>query len=77
MKIKKDIKIIKELDINPVRDYLEQHKHLKLSTSSIANSLNLKRNKVNFFAKNSNHIRQIQPHEVGCYKYNINVFTYQ
>lgn len=76
-KTKQSIISIKELDINPVRDFLEKRQNDKLSVNTISKHLNIKRNHVKYFANTSNHIRRIKPHEVGSYKYSIDVFTYQ
>jgi predicted ribosome-associated RNA-binding protein Tma20 len=67
-------KEIKELEENPVRDYLQKNKSLKLSTKNLSKKLNIKNNKILYFCLNSNLIRKICLGETGSYKHDLNVF---
>jgi len=66
-----------ELDNNIVRDYLKEHNTKKLSLNYLKKALQLKKPKVLYYCHNSNHIEQVNPHEVGSYKYQVNVFKYK
>lgn len=77
---KKNIKIISkkivELDNNPVREYLKENSSKKLSVNTLRNNLSIKKSKALFYCKNSKYIRNVNPCEVGSYKYSLDVFTY-
>lgn len=68
---------IVELDSNIVRDYLKEHNTKKLSLNSLKKALQLKKSKIIYYCQNSNHIERVKPHEVGSYKYQVNVFKYK
>jgi len=74
-KYSKSQKSIKELEINPVRDYLKTTDNL-LSVKNISKSLKIKNSKVIYYCKNSNFIRPIKYGENGCYKNRVNVFCH-
>lgn len=66
---------IKELKINPVRDYLKTTDNL-LSCKNISKSLKIKKSKVIYYCENSNFIRPIKYGENGCYSRNTKVFCH-
>ena len=66
---------IKELDVNPVRDFLKTNPNL-LSLRNISKKLNMKRRKVLYYCNNSNFIRPINYGEIGCYSHNVQIFCH-
>lgn len=74
-KTRKSAKTIKELEINPVRDYLKTVDNL-LSYRTISKSLKIKKSKVLYYCENSNFIRPIEYGENGCYRRNVKVFCH-
>ena len=74
-KSQKSKKTIKELEINPVRDYLKTVDNL-LSFRTISKSLKIKQSKVLYYCKNSNFIRPIEYGENGCYRRNVKVYCH-
>jgi hypothetical protein len=74
--IQKEKKII-ELDVNPVRDYLQQNPNKKLSVHTLKTILSIKKRKIIFYCENSQHIQRVNPHDVGSYKEKLNVFEYK
>uniref|UniRef100_A0A6C0KYP5 Uncharacterized protein n=1 Tax=viral metagenome TaxID=1070528 RepID=A0A6C0KYP5_9ZZZZ len=73
---KQENKIL-ELDNNIVRDYLKEHNTKKLSLNYLKKALNLKKSKVLYYCHHSNDIEKVKPHEVGSYRYSIDVFKYK
>ncbi len=63
--------------INPVEDYLKQHKGTIYSVRSMKRELGLSSRKLIYFANQSKHIRHADPREVGSNRKTFNIYTYQ
>jgi len=61
---------------NPVEEYLSNNKNVKLSIKSLSKRLDMKKKQVYYYTTKSDHIRKIDPLEVGSLKTVINVFEY-
>ena len=66
----------KELDSNPVEDYLKGNIDKKLSVKTLQKRLDIPLKHVFFLIKNSHHIKRVESLEVGTCKKMINVYTY-
>ena len=66
----------KELNSNPVEDYLKNNMGKNLSVKKLQKHLNIRLRAVFFLIKNSNHIQKVSPLEVGSGKKVVNVYTY-
>ena len=63
--------------MNLVEEFLTKNKNKKLSMRRIKTELSMKGRAVKYFVSQSEHIRQVEPYEVGSGKSEISVYTYQ
>jgi len=63
--------------INPVEEYLENNKDKKLGIDTLKRELSMKGRSIRYFVSNSEHIRHVEPIEVGSGKEEVSVYTYQ
>lgn len=64
-------------DVNPVEEYLKDHKGTIFSVRTMKRSLELSSRKLIYYANNSDHIRQADPLEVGSNRKEFNIYCYQ
>jgi len=62
--------------INPVEEYLKNNKDRCFGINNLKKELHLKGRAIKYFSHNSDHIRCVEPYEVGSGKDVISVFTY-
>ena len=62
--------------MNLVEEFLTTNKNKKLSINRIKTELSMKGRSVKYFISQSQHIRQVEPYEVGSGKSKISVYTY-
>jgi hypothetical protein len=64
-------------NINPVEEFLAANPTLMLSIKSLSKRLEIRKSKVVYCVHHSDHIRRVNPMEVGSLKYKICVYTNQ
>ena len=63
--------------MNLVEEFLSENKNKKLGINHIKRELSMKGRAVKYFINQSEHIRQVEPYEVGSGKSKISVYTYE
>ena len=64
-------------EVNPVEEYLKQHKGVIYSVRTMKRELGLSSRKLVYFANQSKNIRLADPLEVGSNRKAFNIYTYQ
>ena len=64
-------------EINPVEEYLKEHKGTIYSVRSMKRSLELSSRKIIYYSHQSNNIRQADPLEVGSNRKEFNIYCYK
>ena len=62
--------------MNLVEDYLAENKNRKLSFNTLYRRLDISRRSVRYYIRTSEHIKRVDPLEVGSGKTTISVYTY-
>lgn len=63
--------------MNIVEEYLAENKDKKLSINTLHQRLDMRRRTVRYYISKSEHIREVNPMEVGSLRSKISVYTYQ
>ena len=63
--------------MNLGEEFLSENKNKKLGINHIKRELSMKGRTVKYFINQSEHIRQVEPYEVGSGKSKISVYTYE
>jgi len=67
----------RNIDPNPVEDFLKNNSEKKLSIKTIKKNLNMNYRQLFFYIKYSNNIKNILPHEVGSGCRFLHVYQYE
>ncbi len=62
--------------MNLVEEFLSENKNKKLGINHIKRELSMKGRTVKYYISQSEHIRKVEPYEVGSGKDDISVYTY-
>ena len=60
---------------NPVEEYFIENPNMKLSVTSLSKKLDLTKRQIVYLVNNSEHVRRIDPMEVGSGKSTLSVYA--
>ncbi len=60
---------------NPVEEYFNENSNIKLSVTSLSKKLGLKKRQIVYLVHHSEHVRRVDPMEVGSGKSRLSVYA--